>query len=81
MFDDPIVAEVRKIRDRIAARYNYDVFALGAYYRELEKQMGLTTVSHPAKRVFLSLETDDNQQMDQPTSRLADPLIEKSNAA
>lgn len=82
MSDDLIVAEVRMIRDEIAARYNYDVFALGAYYQDLEKQMGLTTVSHPAKRILPSLETtDDNKRIDQPTGRLSDPLIEKSNAA
>lgn len=34
MWNDPIVEETRKIRDEIAARFNYDVEALGRYYQE-----------------------------------------------
>ena len=34
MWSDPIVEETRKIRDEIAARFNYDVEALGRYYQE-----------------------------------------------
>jgi hypothetical protein len=32
-WDDPIVSEVREIRDRIAAQHQYDVRAIGAYYQ------------------------------------------------
>lgn len=42
MKDDPIVEETRKIRNRIAARFNYDIEALGKHYQEaenLERQM------------------------------------------
>ena len=31
---DPIVEEVREIRDRTAARFGYDVKAIGRYYQE-----------------------------------------------
>lgn len=51
MFDDPIITEVRQVRDEIAARFNYDVSALGAYYQELESQLGLKTVTRAPKRV------------------------------
>jgi hypothetical protein len=33
MWNDPIVEETRKIRDEIAARFNYDVEPLGRYYQ------------------------------------------------
>lgn len=32
MRKDPIIEETRKIRDEIAARFNYDVVAVGRYY-------------------------------------------------
>ncbi len=33
MWDDPIVAETRSLRDQVAFRYNYDVLALGEYFK------------------------------------------------
>jgi hypothetical protein len=33
MWDDPIVEETRRIRDEIAARHQYDLQAIGAYYQ------------------------------------------------
>jgi len=33
MWNDPIVEETRRIRDEIAARFDYDVEALGRYYQ------------------------------------------------
>jgi len=35
MYDDPIVNEVRKTRERLAKKFNYDV---GAIFRDLRKQ-------------------------------------------
>jgi hypothetical protein len=35
MYDDPIVNEVRKTRDRLAKKFNYDV---GAIFKDLRKQ-------------------------------------------
>ena len=37
-WEDPIVAEVRKTRDRIAAEHQYDIRAIGRYYQEKQKQ-------------------------------------------
>lgn len=33
MWDDPIVAETRQVREQIAARFAYDVYALGEYFK------------------------------------------------
>ncbi len=36
MFDDPIVAEVREVRERYARRFNFDVEAIARDVRERE---------------------------------------------
>ncbi len=33
MWDDPIVAETRVIREQVASQFNYDVLALGKYFK------------------------------------------------
>ena len=35
---DPVIDEVRKVRDRISARFGHDPERLVAYYIELQKQ-------------------------------------------
>ena len=47
MIDDPIVAAVRKVRDELAAKFNYDVAAIFRDLRERESQHGDRLVSHP----------------------------------
>jgi hypothetical protein len=39
MFDDPIVAEVRRVRDELARQFNYDVHAI---CEDLWKRQGQT---------------------------------------
>ncbi len=38
MYDDPIVDEVRKTRERLAEKHNFDV---GAIFEDLRKRQGL----------------------------------------
>lgn len=45
MNDDPIIEEVRTIRNELAARFNYDVKAIGAYYQARQKELALAVVS------------------------------------
>lgn len=45
MWEDPIVAEVRKVREAHAARFNYD---LKAIYQDLKQQ------EQASERVFVS---------------------------
>jgi len=55
MIDDPIVAEVRRIRDEYARKFNYD---LDAIFRDIEKRQstsGRTYVSFPPKRPAVSI--------------------------
>jgi len=50
MSDDPIVAEVRAIRDRLAARFNYDIRAIAEDARRRQREGGRKVVSLPPKR-------------------------------
>ena len=50
--DDPIVAEVRRARERIAKRFNYDLNAIFAYFREKteeSRRAGHKVCSTPAR--------------------------------
>ena len=46
MWDDPIVAEVQKIRRKIAAKFKYDVRAIAEDARKREKKSGHPILSH-----------------------------------
>jgi len=45
MRDDPIVAEVRKIRQKIAAKFKYDVRAIAEVARKRQRKSGHPIVS------------------------------------
>ena len=46
IWSDPIVAEVRRIRDAYAARFNYNLRAMYLDLKEQEKRSGRKTVSY-----------------------------------
>ena len=48
--NDPIVDEVRKVRDAHAARFNYDLDAIFRDLKEQEKRSGRNFVSFPPLR-------------------------------
>ena len=47
MWEDPIVNEVRKVRQAHAARFNYDLQAIYADLKEQERNSGRVFVSYP----------------------------------
>ena len=49
MQDDPIVAEIRRIREEIAARFNYDIDALGKYARDRDAASGQKVIRLPPR--------------------------------
>ena len=51
MFRDPIVEEVRAIRQRHAARFNNDLDAIVADLKKKQEQLDRPVVSLPPKRV------------------------------
>ncbi len=50
MFTDPIVEEVRRVREEYAKRFNYDVHAIVDDLRKQEQQHVDRLVSFPPKR-------------------------------
>jgi len=48
--NDPIVDEVRKVRDAHAARFNYDLDAIFRDLKEQEKKSGRKFVSFPPRK-------------------------------
>jgi hypothetical protein len=54
MWEDPIVEEVRKVREAHAAQFNYDLQAIYQDLKEQEKKGGRTFVSYPPKRVSVA---------------------------
>ena len=48
--NDPIVDEVRKVRDTHAARFNYDLDAIFRDIKAQEKKSGRKFVSFPPRR-------------------------------
>ena len=45
MWEDPIVAEVHRIREELAARFNHDIHAMFADMRERQSALGSRLVS------------------------------------
>ena len=50
MSSDPIVDEIHAIRERLAARFNYDVHAIGKDAQEREARSGRKVVCRPPRR-------------------------------
>ena len=50
MWEDPIVAEVRKIREAHAAKFNSDLTAIYHDLKQQEQASGRVFVSYPPKR-------------------------------
>jgi len=51
MYQDPIVAEVRRVREAHAARYEYDLKAIYQALKEQERKTEMPRVSLPARRI------------------------------
>ena len=48
---DPVIAEVRAVRDGFAARADYDVGAIFRRIREMQEGSGREYVEYPARRI------------------------------
>ena len=60
MWEDPIVAEVHRIREELAARFNHDIHAMFADMRKRQSALGsrLVTLGKPAVYDESELESD-----------------------
>ena len=50
MWHDPIVEEIRRIRDEHAKKFNYDLHAICEDFRKRQLLSGRTVVSRPPRR-------------------------------
>ncbi len=50
-YDDPIVAEVRAIRERLAAKHGNTVEGIFRYIQKVQRSSGRTYVRYPANRI------------------------------
>lgn len=50
MYEDPIVDEVRKTRERLAEKFNFDVDAIFEDLRQRQAQLGTRLVRRQRKR-------------------------------
>ena len=50
MWQDPIVEEVRRIRDEHAKKFNYDLHAICEDFRKMQSSSGHTVVSRQPRR-------------------------------
>lgn len=51
MENDPIVEEIRAVRDAHAAKFNYDLNAIFADLKRQERESGEVYVSYPPNRI------------------------------
>jgi len=61
MWEDPIVAEVHRTREKLAAEYNFDITAFFADLRKRQAALGGRLV-HQKKRAEPSAEADRGRQ-------------------
>jgi hypothetical protein len=50
MTKDPIVDEVRRVRDQLAAEFNYDIHAIFGSLRAAQHEYGSRLVNRPSAR-------------------------------
>lgn len=55
MSPDPVVAEVHRIREEIAARFNDDTSAIFKYVQELDAASDRKTIRFPPRRPVVSI--------------------------
>jgi hypothetical protein len=64
MWEDPIVAEVHRIREQLAAKFNFDVEAIFADIRKRQELLGSRLVRQKKAAEPLSRPTDLNKNQD-----------------
>ena len=62
MRDDPIVAEVRAVRDKLAAECGYDIKEIFQRVREQQAKSGLNYVRYPPRRMALPKDARETQR-------------------
>lgn len=50
MWDDPIVADVRRVREQLSAEFNFDVHAIFTDIQERQRKLGERLVAPPKRK-------------------------------
>lgn len=80
MFKDPIIAELRRVRDNLAARFNYDAHALCEYLRgEESKRLGATPLETNGNRAVSR--KPRRRQIEAKQRIYKDPIVAEVRAA
>lgn len=58
MTDDPIIEELHRVREEIAARHNYDISAICQYFRAKEAQESGKVVSFERPKTEAKVEEE-----------------------
>ncbi len=69
MFKDPVVEEVRQLRDEYAKQFNYDLEAIYRDLKEQEKKGGRKYVLLPPRRLNCAEQVASGINQDSLTSR------------
>lgn len=69
MSPDPIVAEIRQIREEFASRFNYDTGAILKYLQELDATGDRKVIRRPPRRPVEPATTKLERQVVSPTER------------
>ena len=59
---DPVIAEVRAIRDEYAARFNYDVGAIFRDIRDRQETSNRSYVNYPPRRTIDEFDESSNSE-------------------
>ena len=59
MWQDPIVEEIRRIRDEHAKKFNYDLHAICEDFRKMQASSGHTLVSRQPRRPAIQVSLVD----------------------
>lgn len=58
MIDDPIIEELHRVREEIAAKFNYDLHAMFAHWRAREAEPGRKVVSFERPKTEVKVEEE-----------------------
>ena len=62
MWEDPIVEEVRKVREAHAAQFNFELRAIYRDLKEQERKSGKAFVSYQPRRVQRAVQSETVQE-------------------
>ena len=68
MKPDPIVAEVRAVRDKLAARFNYDIDAIVRHIQSVEAASGRTCLQPPQSSIAAMNAATDSAPAEGPSA-------------